>query len=79
MVKKTDYDTKTNEIEKKFSDCDNDKYITTQEVNKLISKHFAARLAQVNLASKNNIVTKTDLSYVCQYCYQICCLLVEYY
>ena len=40
------------------------KYITTQECNKLTSENFAARLAQANLASKNDIATfvkkKTD-------------------
>ena len=33
------------------------KYITTQECNKLTSENFAARLAQANLASKNDIAT----------------------
>ena len=40
-----------------------DKYITTQEFNKLKSENFTARLAQVNLASKGgigNFVKKTD-------------------
>ena len=31
------------------------KHITTQEFNKLTSENFAARLAQANLASKNDI------------------------
>ena len=31
------------------------KYITTQEFNKLTAQYFAARLAQENLASKNDI------------------------
>ena len=31
------------------------KYITTQEFNKLMSQHFSARLAQANRASKNYI------------------------
>ena len=54
LVKKTDYDTKINEIEKKITDHNHDKYITTPEFNKLTAENFAARLAQVNL------VTKTD-------------------
>ena len=33
----------------------NDKYITTQEFNKLTAKYFNARLAQANVASKNDI------------------------
>ena len=33
LVKKTDYHTKTNEIEKKLTDHNHDKYITTQEFN----------------------------------------------
>ena len=43
--------------------CDHDKYITTQEFNKLTAGDFTARLAQANLASKNdiaNFVKKTD-------------------
>ena len=42
---------------------DHVKYVTTQEFNKLISGNFTARLAQANLASKNNTATfvkKTD-------------------
>ena len=41
------------------------KYVTTQEFNKLISGNFTARLAQANLASKNNTATfvkKTDFN-----------------
>ena len=55
-VKKTDYKTKTNEIEKKITDHCHDKYITSSEFNKLTSEHFAARLAQSNLTSKNYIL-----------------------
>ena len=48
--------TNINDIEKKVTtDHDHNKYITTQEFNKLTSKHFTARLAQANLASKNDI------------------------
>ena len=32
-----------------------DKYIFTQEFNKLTSENFTARLKQANLASRNNI------------------------
>ena len=37
------------------TDNDHEKHITTQEFNKLTSENFAARLAQANLASKNDI------------------------
>ena len=49
---KTDYNTKINEIEKKITDHDHDKYITTQGFNKLTSEDFTVRLAQTNLARK---------------------------
>ena len=55
LVKKTDYDTKISELEKKLTDHKYDKYITTPEFNKLTAESFAARLAKANL------VTKTDL------------------
>ena len=45
LVKKTDYNKKINEIEKRIIDHNHDKYITTPEFNKLIAKHFVARLA----------------------------------
>ena len=50
----TDYDTKISDIEKKIADRNHDKYITTEEFNKLTTENFNARLAQVNL------ITKTD-------------------
>ena len=62
LTKKTDYNTKISKIEKNITDHDHsNKYITTLEfVN---NRKFAARLKQVNLASKidiANLVTKTD-------------------
>ena len=60
---KTVYNTKVNEIEKKITDHDHDKYITTPEYNKSTAENFATRLAQANLASKSdiaNFVNKTD-------------------
>ena len=54
MVKKTDYNTKVTEIEKKLTDHNHDKYIDTQEFNKLAADVFNARLAPANL------ITKTD-------------------
>ena len=56
LVKKADYDTKISGIEKKITNHDHDKYITTPEFNKLTTENFAARLAQANL------VTKTDFN-----------------
>ena len=40
---KTDYNTKINEIEKKITDHDHDKFITTPVFNKLTVEMFAAR------------------------------------
>ena len=44
------------EIENKINDHDYTKYITTEEFNKLTSENVTARLAQTNLATKNDIV-----------------------
>ena len=54
VKKKTDYDTKISELEKKLTDHNHDKYITTPEFNTLAADVFNARLAQANL------ITKTD-------------------
>ena len=62
QLKKTDCNTKTNEIKIKINDHNHDNYFTTQESNKLTLKNFASRLAQANLASKTgiaNFVKKT--------------------
>ena len=56
LVKKTNYNTKNNEIEKKITDHNHDKYITTQEFNKLTAEIFDLRLKRANLASKSDIV-----------------------
>ena len=37
LIKKSDYNAKINETEKKITDHDHDKYITTSEFNKLTS------------------------------------------
>ena len=55
LFKKTDYNTKINETEKKISDHDHDKYITTPECNKLAVENLPATLAQPNLGSKSDI------------------------
>ena len=63
LVKKADYKTNINEMKKKTTDHIHDKYITTQELNKLTSEKFTARLKQANLVCKSHIarfVKKTD-------------------
>ena len=52
LVKKTDYNTKISEIEKKITDHNHDKYITTPEFNNLATGVFDARLARANLVTK---------------------------
>ena len=54
LVKKTDYNTKVTEIEKKLTDHKHDKYIDTSEFNTLATNVFNAIIAQANL------ITKTD-------------------
>ena len=51
LVKKTDYDTKVSEIEKKLTNHDHDKYITTRKFSTLAAV-FNATLAQANLITK---------------------------
>ena len=58
LIKKTDYDTKVNEIEKKIADHSHDKYVTTPQFNKLTKEDFDARLAQVNLVAKTDFDNK---------------------
>ena len=60
QLKKTDCNTEINEIKKKVTDHNHDKYITTQV---LTSENFPSGLAQENLTSKtdiSNFVKKTD-------------------
>ena len=57
-VKKTDYDRKITEIEKKLTSHNHDKYITTPEFNTFAASVFNARLALANL------VTKTDFDHI---------------
>ena len=58
LVKKTDYDTKVSEIEKKITDHDHDKCITTPESNKPTTENFKARLKQGDLVTKTDFDTK---------------------
>ena len=64
LIKKIGYNIKISETENEITaDHDHDKYITTQEFNKLTSENLTARLKQANLASKGDIVNfvkKTD-------------------
>ena len=56
--KQTDYNTKAAEIEKKITNHDHAKHITTQELNKLMEKNFQERLKQANLVSKTDFDSK---------------------
>ena len=58
LVKKTGHDTKISKIEKKLTDQNYDKYITTTEFNNLAAGLFTARLAQANLVRKTDFDTK---------------------
>ena len=51
-MKKTDYDIKISDTEKKITDHVHDKYITTPEFNTLAARVFNARLPQANLITK---------------------------
>ena len=57
-LKKTDYNTKINEVENELNNHNNDKYITTPEFNTLAADVFNARLAQANLITKTNFGAK---------------------
>ena len=56
LKKKTNYDAKIKELEKKLTDHNHDKYITTLEFNTLAADVFNARLAQVNVITKTNVL-----------------------
>ena len=58
LVKKTVYNTKISDLEKKLTDHNHNKYITTPEFNKLVADVFNARLAQANLITKTDIDAK---------------------
>ena len=53
QLKEADYNTKIVDIEKKIPD--HDKYITTEELNKLRTENFAERLKQAKLSMKDDI------------------------
>ena len=54
LVKKSDHNTNISELEKKLTDHNHDKYITTPQFNTLAADVFNASLAQANS------ITKTD-------------------
>ena len=56
LVIKTDYDTKISEIEKKLTDHNHDKCITTPEFNTLAADVFNARLVQADFIRKRQIL-----------------------
>ena len=58
LVKIADYDTNIGEIEKKLTDHNSDKYISTPEFNTLAASVSNARLAQANLITKTYFGTK---------------------
>ena len=58
LVKRTDYNAKVNEIEKKVTDHNHYKYVTTPELNTLTAENVAARLAQANLVTNTNFYIK---------------------
>ena len=63
LVKKTDYNTKIIEIEKKLNDHNHNKYMTTTEFNKLATDTFNARIVQATLVKKTDFDDKlTDLN-----------------
>ena len=49
---KNDYNANSENDNKVSTDHYHDKYITTQQINKLTTEYFSATLAQANLASK---------------------------
>ena len=59
LVKKNpNYNTKNTDIEKKLTDHNHDKYITTSEFNTLAADAFNARLAQASLITKADFDAK---------------------
>ena len=58
LVGKTNYNTKISETEKKITDHNHDKYITTAEFKKLATENFKARLKQAGLVTKIEFDTK---------------------
>ena len=60
LVNKTDYNTKINETEKKLTNHDHDKYITTPEFNNLAAAVFDIRLKRANLVTETDFDNKVS-------------------
>ena len=58
LVKKTNYNTKISELEKKFTDYSDNKYVTTQNFNTSTVGIYNARLTQANLITITDFDTK---------------------
>ena len=58
QLKKPDYNKKITEIEHELTNHNHDKYIDTQEFNKLTAYIFNARIAQANLITKTDFEAK---------------------
>ena len=58
MVKKTDCNTKVTKVENKLNNHNHDRYIDTQEFDKLAPDVFNARLAQAHLITKTEFDVK---------------------
>ena len=58
QLKKTDYNTKVADIENKLNNHNHDKYIDTQEFNKLATDVFNSRIAQAILITKTEFGAK---------------------
>ena len=58
LVKKADYNTKNTKIENKLTNHNHDKYIDTEEFNKLAADVFNGRLAQAKLITKMEVDAK---------------------
>ena len=58
LVKRTDYDTKTTEIEKRMTDHNHDKCIATPDFNTFAADVFNARLARAKLITKSFLIIR---------------------
>ena len=58
MIKKTNYDTKISELEKKLANHNHHKYVTSPEFSTLAASVFNVRFAQANLIAKADFDTK---------------------
>ena len=56
LVRKANYDTKISDLEKKLSDHNHDKYITTPEFNALTADHFNCKISTSKFNRKRQIL-----------------------